>query len=146
MRNLAGHKVLLILRNPGGTCRNIYGREQLYPRGVTNTDRCILLCNNHLNLINYNPFNLQLMKKIWKHRHTVLPALWVFRLWTFALTEIIKHDQKIHDTGHKFIITEMWDNIKFFKHKRQINNVFSQNSFLINVYLLRNSCCHVFHE
>jgi hypothetical protein len=31
MRNFAGHKVLLILRNPGGTCRNIYGREQLYP-------------------------------------------------------------------------------------------------------------------
>jgi hypothetical protein len=30
MRNLVGHKVLLILRNPGGTCRNIYGREQLY--------------------------------------------------------------------------------------------------------------------
>jgi hypothetical protein len=31
MRNLAGHKVLLILRNPGGTCTNIYGREQRYP-------------------------------------------------------------------------------------------------------------------
>jgi hypothetical protein len=27
----AGHNVLLILRNPGGTCRDIYGREQLYP-------------------------------------------------------------------------------------------------------------------
>jgi hypothetical protein len=35
MRNLAGHKVLLILRNPGGTCRNIYGREQLYPPSST---------------------------------------------------------------------------------------------------------------
>jgi hypothetical protein len=31
MRNLAGHKVLLILHNPGGTCRNIYGCKQLYP-------------------------------------------------------------------------------------------------------------------
>jgi hypothetical protein len=31
MRNLAGHKVLLILHNPGGTCRNIYRRKQLYP-------------------------------------------------------------------------------------------------------------------
>jgi hypothetical protein len=31
MRNLVGHKVLLILRNPEGTCRNTYGREQLYP-------------------------------------------------------------------------------------------------------------------
>jgi hypothetical protein len=29
MRNFAGHNVLLILCNPGGTCRNIYGREQL---------------------------------------------------------------------------------------------------------------------
>jgi hypothetical protein len=34
MRNLGGHKVLLILRNPGGTCRNIYGREQRYPLNV----------------------------------------------------------------------------------------------------------------
>jgi hypothetical protein len=31
MRNFAGHKVLRILRNPGGTCRNSYGCEQLYP-------------------------------------------------------------------------------------------------------------------
>jgi hypothetical protein len=31
MRNFVGHKVLLILRNPAGTCRNIYGREQRYP-------------------------------------------------------------------------------------------------------------------
>jgi hypothetical protein len=41
MRNLAGHKVLLILRNPGGMCRNIYGREQLYPPHVINVGRGI---------------------------------------------------------------------------------------------------------
>jgi hypothetical protein len=27
----AGHNVLLIQRNPGGMCRDIYGRKQLYP-------------------------------------------------------------------------------------------------------------------
>jgi hypothetical protein len=35
--------------------------------------------------------------------------LGTFGLWKSALTEIIKHDHKIHDMGHKFIIIEVWD-------------------------------------
>jgi hypothetical protein len=41
----------------------------------------------------------------------------MFELWNFALTQIIKHDHKIHDTDHKFLLAEILDNIKMFERQ-----------------------------
>jgi hypothetical protein len=42
--------------------------------------------------------------------------LWMFGLGNSTLTEIIKHDRKIHDMGHKFIHMESGININFKKN------------------------------
>jgi hypothetical protein len=63
------------------------------------------------------------------------PTLHILGLQNFALTEIIKHDHKIHYIGQKFTPMEIWDQYYVFK---QNNFEFGQNDFLTNYYLLRN--------
>jgi hypothetical protein len=67
MRNLAGHKVLLILRKPGGTCINIYGREQIYPPPPPQDSNVVMLMKPHEdNLVNrakYHPKLLHVLSR-----------------------------------------------------------------------------------
>jgi hypothetical protein len=44
--------------------------------------------------------------------------LWTYTLMNFPPIEIIKHYHKIHDIGHKFVLTEFGDEYQnFFKKK-----------------------------
>jgi hypothetical protein len=42
--------------------------------------------------------------------------------------EIMTHDHNIHDTGHKFTLTEIWNKYQNFLNEME-NNKFSQKHF-----------------